>query len=183
MSIDHLMVLGFGFGPTTAPSLSTSPPNQLRVVRLPLLLKSSGPEGVIGRWNAPGGRMEVGETPEESISREYLEEVGIKVDPEDWKLFHYQVFNNGVVLMSFVVELSKEEVDNCFILTDNSEPVEKQILTVSSFKSDDISVSWRELKTPYANDLLELLQMAWAFLSGKNPPVVKVLPQLLKDAK
>lgn len=35
-----------------------------------------------GRWVPPGGVLEIGETPQEGVVREVLEETGVKVEPE-----------------------------------------------------------------------------------------------------
>ena len=44
-----------------------------------LLLKKANRGISIGKWNAPGGKSEPGETPEECARREVLEETGLKV--------------------------------------------------------------------------------------------------------
>jgi 8-oxo-dGTP pyrophosphatase MutT (NUDIX family) len=47
-----------------------------------LLLKSKGRFGE-GYWNAPGGKIEHGETPEDAAKREVLEETGLRVNELD----------------------------------------------------------------------------------------------------
>lgn len=42
-----------------------------------LIKKSKGP--FKGRWDLPGGKMDFGETPEETLKREITEETGLKV--------------------------------------------------------------------------------------------------------
>lgn len=36
-----------------------------------------------GKWIVPGGYLENGETPEEAVKREFLEETGVVVEPQD----------------------------------------------------------------------------------------------------
>lgn len=52
-----------------------------------LLRKRSdrGPEAVRGLWNAPGGKIEHGETPEQAVAREFREETQIATTPQDWQ--------------------------------------------------------------------------------------------------
>jgi mutator protein MutT len=38
-----------------------------------------GSEPLLGEWSIPGGTLELGETPEEGVARELLEETGIEV--------------------------------------------------------------------------------------------------------
>jgi len=44
-----------------------------------LLLKKASRGISVGKWNAPGGKSEPGESPEECARREVLEETGLKV--------------------------------------------------------------------------------------------------------
>ena len=44
-----------------------------------LLLKRATRGISAGKWNAPGGKLETGETPEECAKREVLEETGLRV--------------------------------------------------------------------------------------------------------
>lgn len=44
-----------------------------------LLLKKATRGISVGKWNAPGGKSEPGETPEECAKREVLEETGLRV--------------------------------------------------------------------------------------------------------
>jgi 8-oxo-dGTP diphosphatase len=44
-----------------------------------LLLKKANRGFSVGKWNAPGGKMEPGESPEQCARREVLEETGLRV--------------------------------------------------------------------------------------------------------
>jgi len=68
------------------PSDPLNPPQTIRAVicylrrgdEFLLLLKASGKFGG-GFWNGPGGKIQDGETPQETVRREVFEETGLKV--------------------------------------------------------------------------------------------------------
>lgn len=47
--------------------------------RLALIRKDHGPEYVIGRWNAIGGKRQVDESPADAMRREFIEETGVSL--------------------------------------------------------------------------------------------------------
>jgi len=58
-----------------------------------VLITRRGPgEKLAGKWEFPGGKVEVGETPEESLQREILEELGVQVTVGKYfteSIYHY----------------------------------------------------------------------------------------------
>ena len=47
------------------------------------LLIKRGSEPLLGQWSIPGGTLEIGETLEEGVARELLEETGLVVEVQD----------------------------------------------------------------------------------------------------
>ena len=50
-----------------------------------ILIEKNHPEWQIGKWNGPGGHIEPGETPLQTIVRECAEETNILSKEGDWK--------------------------------------------------------------------------------------------------
>lgn len=90
-------------------------PDKKEVVNL---LKQKGPANLIGKLTFPGGKQEPGESPEEALSREFLEECGVVVPPEDWKgvlvveheSYRLQVFCATSEMLSMARTTEKEPV-------------------------------------------------------------------------
>src|SRR5215472_5283488 len=58
-----------------------------------------GTEPLLGQWSIPGGTLEIGETLEEGVARELLEETGIKVRVLDLiEVFDRIYHGNGAVV-------------------------------------------------------------------------------------
>lgn len=47
------------------------------------LLIKRGSEPLLGQWSIPGGTLEIGETLQEGVARELLEETGLEVEVQD----------------------------------------------------------------------------------------------------
>jgi 8-oxo-dGTP pyrophosphatase MutT (NUDIX family) len=60
-----------------------------------MIKKRRGPDWLIGKWNAIGGKIEPGEKPEEAMAREFREEVGASVP--SWEEFACVTTDNGIV--------------------------------------------------------------------------------------
>jgi ADP-ribose pyrophosphatase YjhB (NUDIX family) len=61
-----------------------------------VLLIRRGKEPLKGRWVVPGGTVELGETLEEAVAREVLEETGIEVRPRDVLLVFDRILKDEV---------------------------------------------------------------------------------------
>lgn len=52
-----------------------------------VLIRKERPEWQMGKLNGVGGKIEGNETPFDAMSREFHEETGVLIAPEDWLLF------------------------------------------------------------------------------------------------
>lgn len=50
-----------------------------------VLIRKARPDWQKGRYNGLGGHRLAGEGPREAMAREFLEEAGVKTDPEQWE--------------------------------------------------------------------------------------------------
>ena len=96
-----------------------------------ILMIKRGVEPSLGKWSVPGGRLEIGETMEEGLRREVLEETGldvevgtlagvsdliVKKDDELW--FHYVVLDFFAQVRSGEAVAASDVVDCRWIRLD-----------------------------------------------------------------
>jgi 8-oxo-dGTP pyrophosphatase MutT (NUDIX family) len=65
-----------------------------------LLIKIDNPDGNWTGWITPGGGIEAGESEEEALRRELLEELGLekfKIEAKVWKRFHRFLWNETTI--------------------------------------------------------------------------------------
>ena len=51
------------------------------------LVKKLKPKWQAGKWNAVGGKVELGESAQACMSREFWEETGVRIHPVEWTQF------------------------------------------------------------------------------------------------
>lgn len=62
-----------------------------------VLIRKVKPEWQAGRLNGVGGKMELGESPQEAMAREFFEEAGVQIPAEDWQVFSVMRFPDAEV--------------------------------------------------------------------------------------
>ncbi|OXM44802.1 NUDIX hydrolase [Amycolatopsis alba] len=84
-----------------------------------------------GEWELPGGRIELGESPEECVAREIYEETRIGVDVVDvldsW-MYHIEVADKDVFIVTY----------GCRATTDAAPVVSHEHKRVGEFTADEV---------------------------------------------
>ena len=65
-----------------------------------------------GLWEFPGGKVELGETPEIAAVRECLEETGLGVQAKEVRLVHVENYPHGQVTLHFIACHLESAEDN-----------------------------------------------------------------------
>lgn len=75
------------------------------------VLLGQRPEGnLAGQWEFPGGKIEIGESPEKALKRELHEELGIEAEIGSLRLAHTHNYGDrGIVMMFYDVLFWKGE--------------------------------------------------------------------------
>lgn len=69
-----------------------------------LQLKKKGPKFNIGFLNPPGGKVELGESFNGAMRREFVEETGLASEQSDWLRFHFERHVSGAELHCYVTD-------------------------------------------------------------------------------
>jgi 8-oxo-dGTP diphosphatase len=70
-----------------------------------LLLRKNRPTWMAGQLNGIGGKINFGESAEDAMTREFMEETGVPTEPHDWHLFHYEKRLDGPGLYFYAADL------------------------------------------------------------------------------
>lgn len=74
-----------------------------------ILIRKNKPEWQRGKLNGVGGKIESGETPEQAMVREFIEETGLDTSESDWNHFVTLESNKRWIVFFFVATLRNVE--------------------------------------------------------------------------
>ena len=77
-----------------------------------LIARKKEGKPLVGYFEFPGGKIEKGETPEESLARELMEEMNIKIDVKEYVGESIYDYGNGKVisLLGYISEIIDGEI-------------------------------------------------------------------------
>ena len=84
-----------------------------------LIARKKEGKPLAGYFEFPGGKIEKGETPEESLARELMEEMNIKIDVKEYVGESIYDYGNGKV--SELLGYTAEIIEGDIVLTDHDE--------------------------------------------------------------
>ena len=120
-----------------------------------LAARRTAPPEAAGRWELPGGKVEVGETPTEAIEREIAEELGCDIEVTEW-LDSRSVIQDTYVLVVALARLTRGE----------PEPTEHDELRWLG-RDELHDVDWLEADRPFLAELAQRL--------GTPPPLLRAI--------
>ncbi len=101
-----------------------------------LIAQRAKKDELYGKWEFPGGKMEPGETEQECLKRELLEEFGIEVEIGEYVCSSFFVYNGTPMeMLAYYVTL----ISNDFVLYEHQQIkwVEKRDLLLFDFPEPD----------------------------------------------
>ena len=110
-----------------------------------LAARRTTPPSAAGRWEFPGGKVEPGESDEESVVREVAEELGLTVSVVRWLAGAAPIGDRHVLRVAVAV-------------TDGAEPVPTEHDAVRWLAGDELDqVDWLAPDRPFLAELSDLL--------------------------
>lgn len=139
-----------------------------------VLIRKTKPSWQAGKLNGVGGKLEPHESMLQAMSREFLEETGVKTEwhewqhfaemsGADWRVQYYRTFSNAILEQAHTTTdeaieilpvdlnmLRKEGVTNCYWLIGLAlDPDQPRIFTHVSYDGYDHSVTPPQTLTPH----------------------------------
>ena len=110
-----------------------------------LAARRTSPASAAGRWEFPGGKVEPGETDAESLAREILEELGIRVTVGRWLAGEAPIADKYVLRVALA-------------RTEEGEPTPTEHDLVRWLAADELGdVDWLDSDRPFLAELSALL--------------------------
>jgi 8-oxo-dGTP diphosphatase len=101
-----------------------------------LLHKQHGPEAIVDKLNGIGGKIEPGETPQQAMQREFIEEAGLNID--SWEQFARLEAGNWIVhvfrAFAFSVVHAHTRTDEEVMVTNTFNPEYEGVPRVENLK-------------------------------------------------
>lgn len=109
-----------------------------------ILIAHRNPTGVMGnRWEFPGGKVEEGESSEQTVIREFEEEFGISVKVIE-KITESEFEHHGKIssLYAFLIEVPHDGIEKKYTLTEHTEYkwVFENEIPVDDFVDSDLKI-------------------------------------------